>query len=296
MERYVAICRPLLATRRRHSRLPAIAVTWLVSIALCVPFIFIASLDEVEYYDDSVELICRTSSKTLMSRVFFLVDFILCLILPLLAITFFYCAIVFKLTPRHCCQSRSKADTFNIHSTNHQDSRAMSRRQVIRMMVAVVAVFYICLLPFRCIAIVTVFGSSEQIQRLGFTGYQMILQTTRLLTFVNSASNPVIYGLMCTKFRKAFTTALPFSCWRREARRPNSSSKLSTYAGVSTRLYQLRSTKRGRLTSTSGQENGEAESIRSGGLVLEGPDEDDKYTSEDVGGQVGRARTDYFGD
>ena len=79
------------------------------------------------------------------------------------------------------------------------------------MLVTVVVFFYVCLLPLRTISIWLVFDSPSNVEKLGFHGYLNLLNAARILMFINSAGNPLIYGLMSTKFRSAFATALPIS-------------------------------------------------------------------------------------
>ena len=46
-ERYMAICRPFLASRQRNTQLITIALVWTLSIVLCLPFAFMSSLEQV---------------------------------------------------------------------------------------------------------------------------------------------------------------------------------------------------------------------------------------------------------
>ena len=107
----------------------------------------------------------------------------------------------------------------NRNPAGRVDVRIASRKQIVKMLVAVVALFYVCLLPLRSITIWIVFDSPSNVEKLGFHGYLNLLNSARLLMFVNSAGNPLIYGLMCAKFRTAFGTALPFFCLRNQGRR-----------------------------------------------------------------------------
>ena len=69
------------------------------NFALCV---------QVPYNDGTQQWMCRTKTDERIARMFLLLDFALCLLLPLLLITFFYTAIVMTLAT-HCCNKPAKS-------------------------------------------------------------------------------------------------------------------------------------------------------------------------------------------
>lgn len=83
-----------------------------------------------------------------------------------------------------------------------------SRRQVVRMMVAVMALYFCCLVPMRCVMLWAVFGPTSDKEKLGFEGYMNLMYSVRILMMVNSAGNPIIYGLLSSNFRSAFRQSL----------------------------------------------------------------------------------------
>ena len=70
-----------------------------VSVRVCV---------QVPYHDGTQQWMCRTKTDQRVVRVFIVVDFALCLLLPLVAITFCYTAIAISLGP-HCCNRPAKS-------------------------------------------------------------------------------------------------------------------------------------------------------------------------------------------
>nr|KAG5714306.1 hypothetical protein BaRGS_018523 [Batillaria attramentaria] len=199
IERYIAICHPF-RQRRRRSRFTGVAiilVCWAVSLLLCTPFLFMSELVEATYFDGKNYTVCSTKTHTTPVKVFIVADFVLCMLIPLVLLTVLYTAVIVRLKPSG-------------ESLGPQTATARKNRvPVVRMMVAVVALFYVCLLPMRSIIIWLVFESPENVERLGFSFYQNMLCVGRLLIQLNSAGNPIIYGLMSTKFRKAFKTSVP---------------------------------------------------------------------------------------
>ena len=83
-----------------------------------------------------------------------------------------------------------------------------SRRQVVRMMMGVMVLYFCCLVPMRCVQLWVVFGPKGDIEKLGYEGYMNLICCVRILTMVNSASNPIIYGLLSSNFRSAFRQSL----------------------------------------------------------------------------------------
>ncbi|KAL8579980.1 hypothetical protein ACOMHN_054102 [Nucella lapillus] len=216
-ERFMAICRPLSVLRRRQSRLLVICLTWVLSLLPCLPFIFISQLNQVQYYDGTEQLMCQTKTSLQLVKVFLVLDFVLCMLLPLLAITFFYVSILWtmaNLRCRCCCCGHDEHHPLDSCTTAGADAETLSRSRgkVVKMMVTVVALFYACMLPMRSLTIWVIFVSPETLDRLGFEAYLNLMNVARILMFINSAVNPVIYGLMSSKFRSAFVRALPIPC------------------------------------------------------------------------------------
>ena len=81
---------------------------------------------------------------------------------------------------------------------------ARQRRQIVVMLLAVVVMFFICILPFRVVSIWLMYVSMETLMKLGFVGYYKLLNFVRVMFYLNSACNPVLYNMFSTKFRKAF--------------------------------------------------------------------------------------------
>ena len=67
---------------------------------------------QVPYNDGTQQWMCRTKTDERMARMFLLMDFALCMLLPLLFITFFYTAIAITLVP-HCCSKPGKSPPLN---------------------------------------------------------------------------------------------------------------------------------------------------------------------------------------
>ncbi|GFS07307.1 orexin receptor type 2 [Elysia marginata] len=239
-ERYHAICHPLKETtgRRFLSVSLVVPVVWTVSIIVSLPFAIISNIEETTYYDNSIVDVCRTNMKSKLARAYIIFIFTVFLVLPLLLLTAMYTAIILTLAvntiPGASCNgngngaSKRYSSTMSVNTVGSvggqsasgrhhvgQDhemvrhARVMSsRRQVVRMMVAVMALYFCCLMPMRCVQLWVVFGPEGDIEKLGFEGYLNLIYCVRILIMINSAGNPIIYGLLSSNFRSAFHESL----------------------------------------------------------------------------------------
>ena len=211
MERYYAICRPLSDKRKCLMSNTAICVAcvWLSAFILSLPFIFMTSVEDASFFDGSQVKVCRTKMKTTLPKLYVVLMFCLFFILPMCMLTFMYASIIKKLFRLN--HESSPGETTNVKAIH-------SRKQVVRMMVSIVILFFVSLLPIRIVGLWLVFTPAKAIESMGMEFYFNILSMSRILAYINSAGNPIIYGLISTKFRSAFSRSLP-SCKTQMERR-----------------------------------------------------------------------------
>ncbi|CAN8028618.1 unnamed protein product [Ixodes persulcatus] len=103
-------------------------------------------------------------------------------------------------------------------------------RQVIKMLILVVALFVICWAPILILNVLTAFGG---VTTLNYSYLKPLRTTFHLLSYMNSCVNPLVYGFMSKSFRNSFKDAL-LGCLR-----PNRSQFV---ARGTTRLSRTRTT------------------------------------------------------
>ena len=121
---------------------------------------------------------------------------------------FFFCPfiVLIKLYVKICANLNQ---TLVTNVPNSTDSKIIqSRRQVTAMLAVVVVVFFICLLPFRVLQLWIIFFPQSVFDILGQTGFYFILYSCRILLYINSAVNPIIYNAVSSKFRNGFLSCL----------------------------------------------------------------------------------------
>ncbi len=71
-----------------------------------------------------------------------------------------------------------------------------------------VVFFFICLLPFRIFTLWIILTPDEEMQSLSMETYYHALNFCRVMLYLNSAINPILYNVMSSKFRTAFLKVL----------------------------------------------------------------------------------------
>lgn len=217
-ERYYAICRPLEAgykcTKKRAFHI--IVIIWLVATISTVPMLAISELHETKYIDESVVPVCSNSLQQGWHPMYFIFIIFTFFGVPFLILVVLYVLITKKLT--------SESRTLSSTSSNH---RSKVRRQVVIMLASVCVAFFVCLLPFRLMTLWIIFSTNEDIVGLGAGPFYNLLFTCRILLYVNSSVNPILYNLISSKFRAAFRGILKRDTGSLSLSRSNEHSVLS---------------------------------------------------------------------
>lgn len=121
-----------------------------------------------------------------------------------------------------------------ISSQGNRSNVQKYRKQVIFMLGAVVVSFFVCLLPFRALTLWIIIVPTEQIESLGIDGYYSILYFCRVMLYLNSAMNPILYNLMSSKFREGFLRLL--GCKSMIRSKLGSGTRKGTFHTTSTNL------------------------------------------------------------
>jgi hypothetical protein len=83
-----------------------------------------------------------------------------------------------------------------------------SYRQTIVMLFVMMAIFFFCILPYRIFSIWAVFAETKDLQDLGIQNYYNILTISRIMFYINSMVNPILYHFLSKKFQAAFKRSL----------------------------------------------------------------------------------------
>lgn len=195
LTRYWAILHPL---RRQLSITNAkwvIVIIWLLSIVPVSPYISVLSFDETTGWCD--EHWSNKHSRKIYTVALFVAQYAV----PLSIIGATYISIGRELGKKKSAQE-------NKFLQNVQNEEAS---KVIRMLVAVTILFAVCVLPTNIMWLWLDFGNAEE----QFAHFWELVAFCNILTFANSAANPVCYTITNANYRKEIVFLLK-GCFTRE--------------------------------------------------------------------------------
>lgn len=214
-ERYYAVCYPFEAgyTCTKGRAVAIIAGTWILSAVLTSPVIFITEFWYTEYMDKTLVPVCTMQVHTIWRKLYFIFAIVLFFAIPLVMLVTIYVTVSRNLTVDKLVSRKNKNSRVGSDSGS-----AKFRRQVISMLIAVVVCFFLCIFPLRAFHMWIIMVPMNNILSLGSTLYYAILFGCRMLTYLNSAINPIIYNAISSKFRDAFYKHLGLRNYRRQRR------------------------------------------------------------------------------
>lgn len=199
VERYIAICHPMRAqtmcTVKRAKRI--IAALWLFGICYCVPWLVLITTKPIYYRDGSMIETCTFKLARANYLTYYMTDLVIFYIIPLLLTCILYGLIGRILFTSTIPSTPGKA----INGVNGGKKSSSSRVQVIKMLAVVVGMFATLWMPYRVYVVYNSFAK-QRYQDLWF------LLFCRIMVYMNSAINPILYNAMSVKFRRAFKRLL----------------------------------------------------------------------------------------
>ncbi|XP_052890594.1 delta-type opioid receptor-like [Anopheles moucheti] len=223
VERYIAICHPFRShTMSKLSRaIKFVIVIWLVAFGLATPQALQFGI--VETGDSRL---CTIKDEHFVHA--FEVSSFLFFVGPMTLIAVLYVLIGIKLRKSKLLQGVKRASSD--YTTPPRGVSAQSR--VIRMLVAVVATFFICWAPFHAQRLMAVYGVFTKTESVFFYKVYMVLNyISGILYFLSTCINPLLYNIMSHKFRDASRHTLKMSLCG--ANRNKSDGQQHTYSAVS---------------------------------------------------------------
>lgn len=196
-ERYYAICEPLRAgyvcTKTRAALI--CALVWFFAALFTSPILAIAEHHTITRDDGSTYAQCLTQAITFWQITFFITIIILLYVLPLIILIVLYSVIAKNLiTAASKVVMNKTVDPYNVRA----------RKQVILMLGTVVLCFFLCLMPYRALTLWIIMTPADHYDDMSAEKWYNILYFARVMLYINSAINPILYNLMSSKFRIGF--------------------------------------------------------------------------------------------
>jgi len=160
----------------------------------------ISEYTQMDYIDGTRVPVCLTKANTFWPRAFFVAIIGVFFVVPLFVLVALYTVIAAHLM----------ADPGTSCTDSACNQRA--RRQVVLMLATVVLSFFVCLLPFRVFTVWIILVPERTFLDLGLKRYYIILYASRVMVYLNSAINPILYNLMSSKFRRGFCALCRSRC------------------------------------------------------------------------------------
>ena len=196
-DRYLAVCQPISAPDYRTIKISRIVSysAWLLSGVMTAPVVMYAHTLRV---DDEVNCNVFFPSYGLLPGyiVFTMYSFMLSFAIPFTCIFLFYSLVIFKLRG---IRKRSK-------------SKKKSHRKVTKLVFTVILVYLSSWLPYWVLQISLIIGQPV----LGHSSDKILLYMSfSLLTYMNSAANPILYAFLSENFKQSFLKAFSWAIGRR---------------------------------------------------------------------------------
>lgn len=216
MERYLAICHPLrvysISGFKRPTRF--ILTVWSIAMVSAIPFAIYTKVNFVEYPPGSGNhsadsAICAMLLPDMPKFPLYELSCIVFFIIPMLVILVVYIKMGLKIR-------RSTKETLGPiqDSYVHNDHQVQSRKSVIKMLIAVVIMFFVCWAPFHAQRLLYIYAQqSDYYPDLN----EWLYILSGCLYYFSATGNPILYNVMSIKYRQAFKQTI---CCR--ARRPAS--------------------------------------------------------------------------
>ncbi|CAH8863255.1 unnamed protein product [Trichobilharzia szidati] len=230
VERWVGICYPMRAqymcTIKRAIKI--IAGIWIFTLIYNIPWIFMSATVE-QYSEYGTFEKCTFAFKRTAYKAIYMCDLILFYIIPLLITSVMYCQISWRLFRTDDIKGISSivgrqqinlnrrplpsensehayATTIMIESQQNLKickviTRVRARRQVVKLLMTIVVLFASFWLPYRSMVVYNSF-SLHGYHDLWFRMF------SRIMAYLNSAVNPILYNAMSRKFRRALKRLL----------------------------------------------------------------------------------------
>lgn len=226
-ERYHAINSPFevlyACTKKRAVKI--ISGLWVCGLMSALPMVFISHTEQAQHVDWGVVEVCRTPIHNFWRTFYVVAIIVLFFILPGIILVVIYVSMCSKMlqdtnrqrnhssnVTNHDILNSLKVNTFSSHhnlslpslTTQRIHRIRLSHKQVVYMLITIIVMFFICLIPIKVMILVGIFTSVERMERLGIEAYLNLMSFARIMFYINSAVNPVLYNIVSTKFRHAF--------------------------------------------------------------------------------------------
>lgn len=207
MDRYLAICKAFSSIRTMSTKsdvLKVVVCLWIVSMVSCIPFILFTAYIDVTHLDGTKVKKCGIYTDKFYKKCYMIIFTSVFYVIPCVML-----CVLHDLIAKFI--NKEKIPPNNTSNPNVLDSRKTSmakRRQAIYLLKTITSVFFLCLLPLNILRHFFIFGKEADFAKLGLEGYLGLLYFARVMLYLNSCINPIVYNILSRKFRLSFKQIL----------------------------------------------------------------------------------------
>ncbi|XP_054268519.1 somatostatin receptor type 2-like [Macrosteles quadrilineatus] len=186
-DRYVAVCHPISAPKIRTPMISKVVSfsAWTASVFLMIPVVMYSSI-----MNNSCNIIWPEMENLSGQTAFTLYSFILGFAIPLMLIFCFYVLVIRKLR--------------TVGPKNKSKEKKKSHRKVTKLVLTVITVYVVCWLPYWITQVALIYTPPKQCQsHFAITIFLLV----GILSYSNSAMNPILYAFLSDNFKKSFLKA-----------------------------------------------------------------------------------------
>lgn len=186
LERYNALVKPMLISRRLTINKIAyvIIVIWLVAIAMMIPLF--ATLD----YDLNSRS-CSHGDAEFEMMIYIDCLIVILTLVPFSLIAFCYTQIIYGMYfKKAACRRKIER--------GHVQEEMIEKRRLVTLLILLTVIFFIAFIPYGVLLIL-------KVSKVSHTHVLHLQSGSQYLTLLNCAVNPLIYAFQSSSYRRAFT-------------------------------------------------------------------------------------------
>ena len=179
--RYLAIVHPYTSAPNKLQAKILIALIWVLSFSVVTPYMAALEMNEAT---GQCEEVWERDNRRIFSALTFSVQYCV----PVLIITFAYSGIVYDLnSTRHRRKSLKSFDKV----------KRGENSKLTKLVLIMTVTFALCVLPYHTVALWVEFGSGAS-----FKNIEDLSIIAFFILYLNSGLNPILYGVLSSKFRR----------------------------------------------------------------------------------------------
>ncbi|XP_034946503.1 neuropeptides capa receptor-like [Chelonus insularis] len=204
MERYLAICHPIQSYTRDKPHRPIIimSIAWAIALVSALPFAIYTNVNYVEYPPNSGEVsedsaICAMLLPDMPNFPLYELSCVIFFLIPMIIILVVYVRMGFMIRK----SARTNENPMTQSSVHWESRQVQSRKSIIKMLSAVVVMFFLCWAPFHAQRLLYVYAQeADYYPDLN----EWLYIFSGLLYYFSTTVNPILYNIMSVKYRNAF--------------------------------------------------------------------------------------------